>query len=95
MTVTVPVISDEKCDDIYEEAFSRFGLPSGFNPTTMFCALEEGGGKDSCQVHVYLIRLLITFYVKCRTIKKCIAYAEHPLHKANVSSRPFIDSAKR
>ncbi|CAN7938210.1 unnamed protein product, partial [Ixodes hexagonus] len=49
MTVDVPVISDQKCETMYKTAFQSFGQPSAFNSATMFCTLEEGGGKDSCQ----------------------------------------------
>ncbi|CAN7977896.1 unnamed protein product, partial [Ixodes persulcatus] len=39
MTVDVPVIPDQQCETMYKTAFQ----------TTMFCTLEEGGGKDACQ----------------------------------------------
>ncbi|KAL1423032.1 hypothetical protein MTO96_021423 [Rhipicephalus appendiculatus] len=47
--VAVPVVPDSKCSHIYKEAFASFGEPNPFDAEAMFCAMEEGGGKDSCQ----------------------------------------------
>ncbi|KAM7315750.1 hypothetical protein ISCGN_005533 [Ixodes scapularis] len=49
MTVDVPVIPDQQCETMYKTAFQSYGQPSAFNAATMFCTLEEGGGKDACQ----------------------------------------------
>ncbi|GFT87403.1 plasma kallikrein [Nephila pilipes] len=37
--VDVPILSDEKCKEVYKENYE----------STMLCAGYEGGGKDSCQ----------------------------------------------
>ncbi|KAK8761461.1 hypothetical protein V5799_027268 [Amblyomma americanum] len=47
--VSVPVINDEKCGRIYKEAFDSFHQDNPFDADAMFCAMQEGGGKDSCQ----------------------------------------------
>ncbi|XP_070393997.1 trypsin-1-like [Dermacentor albipictus] len=47
--VAVPIVSDSKCSHIYKEAFESFHEENPFDADTMFCAMEEGGGKDSCQ----------------------------------------------
>ncbi|XP_075748470.1 trypsin-1-like isoform X2 [Rhipicephalus microplus] len=48
-TVAVPVIPDSKCSRLYKDAFVSLGEPNPFDADAMFCAIEEGGGKDSCQ----------------------------------------------
>ncbi|KAH7946047.1 hypothetical protein HPB49_019673 [Dermacentor silvarum] len=47
--VAVPIVSDSKCGHIYKEAFDSFHEANPFDADAMFCAMEEGGGKDSCQ----------------------------------------------
>lgn len=41
--VDVPVVSDADCATLYDP------LEMGFDPSTMVCAGEQTGGKDSCQ----------------------------------------------